>query len=87
VAYRAQVSPGTTTSNAALLGKKKQFFGPAQKNFKQLAKISDDLFLVIHPQNENFTLRIVPPPLRPLLACAPLIFTSFVRFYRKFYLF
>ena len=33
---------------------RKRFFGPAQK-VNQLAKISDDLLLVIHHKNENFT--------------------------------
>src|SRR6218665_1378870 len=54
----------------------------------QLAKVSDDFFGVIHPKNEHFSLRIVPPPLPPpFWPVPPLIFTSCVCFYRKVYLF
>jgi len=62
VAYRAPVPPEATTSNAALSGN--NFWVRPKKNVNQLAKISDDFFLVVHHKNENFTLRIVPlaPP-------------------------
>ena len=66
--------------------RKKNF--SAGKNVNPQAKISDDFFLVIHPKNENFCYRLCRPLCRPLVwPVPPLIFISFVRFYRKFYLF
>ena len=41
---------------------RKIFVSLTEKNVNQHAKISDDLFLVIYPKNENFFNRIVPPP-------------------------
>jgi len=64
------VPPVAATSNAALSGKK---FSSGGNNVNKHAKMYDYLFfLVIHPKNENFTLRIVPPPLPPPFAlCRP----------------
>ena len=95
VAYRAQVPPGASTSNGALSGKifdprrKKtalsgKLFYLRRKKCQPTQKISDDFFLVIHPQSKNFTFTELCRPLcRPLLTCAAPNFQLFSPFLHK----